>query len=145
MVWDAQSETLMETGNMSCFGKYRLSFLRNWNMHTLSQWMFGICFFHVLFLFVRIQLPKNLHVGILLPNKAGNCSQLWGWVTSFCWSYHCFLYLLDTKNPLQSFGDSKKLAPSFVFSPSSHVWHSKLLYFSLSKQSERRAPLEGPQ
>lgn len=28
--------------------------------------------FSVLFLFILIQLPKNLHVGILLPNKAGN-------------------------------------------------------------------------
>lgn len=72
MAWDAQSETLMETGNICCFRKYRLSFLRNWNMYTLSQWMSGICFFRVLFLFILIQLPKNLHVGILCPNKAGN-------------------------------------------------------------------------
>lgn len=41
-------------------------------MHALSQWMFGICFFHILFLFILIQLPKNLQVGIVLPNKAGN-------------------------------------------------------------------------
>lgn len=34
--------------------------------------MFGICFFHILFLFILIQLPKNLQVGIVLPNKAGN-------------------------------------------------------------------------
>lgn len=47
-------------------------------MHTLSQWMFGICFFHVLFQFILIQLPKNLHVGILLPNKAGNYTVSFG-------------------------------------------------------------------
>lgn len=34
--------------------------------------MYGIFFFHVLFLFIPSQLPRNLHIGILLPSKAGN-------------------------------------------------------------------------
>lgn len=70
--------------------------------------------------------PKSLHVGILLPNKAGNyavsCEAellLFAEVITVSFDTETPLQSFRHKTPVQSFGESKKLTPSPVFSPSS--------------------------